>query len=125
MYLEDYKLTTKSGCYVNDHKHHNIYYKSGRGKEIECVDITVGYASDYSDVDYTITYTLHDAFETLNREELEKAWEHLPEDTPTADIVVAMLEYVKNELGGYFPDDVGEMLYDRIKEEEYYERDCD
>lgn len=125
MYLESYKLVKKSGCYVNDHKHHNIYYKSGRGKEIECVEITVGYESDYTDIDYTITYEIYDAFETLNREELEEVWEQLPEDTDTADVVVAMLEYVKNELGGYLPDDVEERISERIKEEEYYERDCD
>jgi hypothetical protein len=117
MYLKNYKLVKRNDRYIKKRPYWgNRYYRYYRKKPFDCVEIDV---DDYN----TITYRIVELFDVLSYNEvLGKLWGI---DTPITDDVVTMLEYIKNELEGCIPDDVAEFIYERIKAEEYYERDCD
>jgi hypothetical protein len=117
MKLENYKLVKKNRCLVRKRGSSWQLESYSEKTPFDCVELDAG---GYN----TITYRIDELFDILCwNDELEKVLENLPETTSMTDDVVAMLEYVKNELGGWLPDDVAERHYERVKEESWLDRD--
>jgi hypothetical protein len=120
MELLSYKIIKSSSCLTNKGKRsYHILYPISEKEPFDCVEFDV---DDENDNTKTLKMLPDELFEMMYRGELEDVVHSLPEEASLVESILAMFEYIKNELGSCFPDDVAEQLQDRINAIEWYDR---